>query len=157
MTERTAPVSASLIPLRPRLRAVERRVLALDCAVFFDEERADGVTIAAFADLNAGYLAQIAPELVVLPLFSIRQDAMTMVEALMVLGYGGAISVMAPRLPDRAMVEAELRALGPGLRLRLVSPTGETPPFNARRPQTPGPPQTPGLSRRKIQSWSGSF
>ena len=47
-----------------------------------------------------------------------------MVEALMHLGYAGAISVIAPRLPDRAMVERELRALGPGLRLRLVSPSG---------------------------------
>lgn len=122
MKDRTATALASLNHLRPQLRAVERRVLALDCAVVFDEVSGDGVTIAAFADLNAAYLAEVAPELVVLPLFSVRQDATTMVEALMALGYGGAISVMAPRLPDRAMVETELRALGPGLRLRLVTP-----------------------------------
>ena len=107
---------------RPYLRAVERRVLALDCAVSFDDASAEGVTIAAFIDLNAAFLAEVAPELVVLPLFSVGQDATTMVEALMNLGYDGAISVMAPRLPDRAMVERELRALGPGLRLRLVAP-----------------------------------
>ena len=122
MRDRFAPATASLPQLRPRLRAVQRRVLALDCAVVFDEAGAEGVTIAAFADLDAASLAEIAPELVVLPLFSVQQDATTMIEALMTLGYGGAISVMAPRLPDRAMVEAELRALGPGLRLRLVSP-----------------------------------
>jgi hypothetical protein len=122
MNDRIAPASASLIQLRPRPRVVERRVLALDCAVLFDDRPAEGVTIAAFEELNAAYLAEIAPELVVLPLFSVRQDATTMVEALMDLGYAGAISVMAPRLPDRAMVERELRALGPGPRLRLVAP-----------------------------------
>jgi hypothetical protein len=122
MNERTTPASASLIQLRPQLRVVERRVLALDCAVLFDDAAAEGVTIAAFGELNAAYLAEIAPQLVVLPLFSVREDATTMVEALMSLGYDGAISVMAPRLPDRAMVERELRALGPGPRLRLVTP-----------------------------------
>ena len=122
MKEQTAPAPASAVRIRPHLRVVERRVLALDCAVVFEEAGADWVTIAGFADLNAGFLAEIAPELVVLPLFSPHQDATTMVEALMALGYAGAISVMAPRLPDRAMVERELRALGPGTRLRLVSP-----------------------------------
>lgn len=124
MKTRTAQASATLIQFRPHQRVVERRVLALDCAVLFDDCAAEGVTIAAFADLTAAYLAEVAPELVVLPLFSIQQDAVTMVEALMSLGYGGAISVMAPRLPDRAMVERELRALGPGLRLRLIAPGG---------------------------------
>lgn len=122
MTDRSFPTSASLIHLRPRVQVVQRRVLALDCAVVFDDIGYDGVTIAAFADLDADFLAEVAPDLVILPLFSVQQDAMTMVEALTDLGYGGAISVMAPRLPDRGMVERELRALGPGLRLRLVTP-----------------------------------
>ena len=122
MTERPAQTQSNIATLRPRLRAVERRVLALDCAVSFDDARAEGVSIASFADLDAAYLAGVAPELVVLPLFSICHDATTMIEALMSLGYAGAISVMAPRLPDHAMVERELRALGPGLRLRLVTP-----------------------------------
>ena len=75
MKERIAPASATLIQFRPYQRVVERRVLALDCAVLFDDSAAQGVTIAAFADLTAAYLAEVAPELVVLPLFSVQQDA----------------------------------------------------------------------------------
>jgi hypothetical protein len=39
---------------------------------------------------------------------------------LQALGFGGAITVLSPRLPRPLLVEAELRALGPGHRLTLL-------------------------------------
>lgn len=76
----------------------------------------------ASADLSAALLARLKPERIVLPLFAPACDAMAVIERLEALGYRGLIVVIAPPLPKPALVERELRALGPGDRLVLVTP-----------------------------------
>ncbi|MGL6208404.1 MAG: hypothetical protein ACRC14_01075 [Paracoccaceae bacterium] len=77
---------------------------------------------ASLGDLDADLLARLTPERIVLPLMARGHDAMTIIEQLESLGYRGAITVVAPALPHPRMVERELRGLGPGNRLRLVTP-----------------------------------
>ncbi|MBI1171453.1 hypothetical protein GC209_08640 [bacterium] len=66
-------------------------------------------------------LAEIGPTAVLMPLISAEQDALIMIEALALLGFSGTILVLAPPLPNPELVERELRAVGPGLQLMLVS------------------------------------
>ena len=80
------------------------------------------VATARLAELDAALLARVRPDQVLLPLLSPGHDATAVVERLQAIGYAGLITVVAPRLPDAPMVEAELRALGPGPRLTLLTP-----------------------------------
>ena len=101
------------------------RVLALDCTGLLAPEgpiALNGVINRRFADLGAALLDELKPTVVVMPLFYLDQDAMTVVEALQAMGFSGRILVIAPQLPRPALVERELRAAGPGERLTLVSP-----------------------------------
>jgi hypothetical protein len=101
------------------------RILACDCDLFFGPGgplQRIAVTRLRFHDLTARSLADLAPGLVVLPLFAASHDAAAAVERLEELGYRGRITVLAPPLPRPALVERELRALGPGARLVLISP-----------------------------------
>lgn len=77
---------------------------------------------ATFAALDAPLLSRIQPDQIMLPLLCPGHDASQVVERLEHLAYAGQITVIAPRLPKARMVEAELRALGPGPRLTLLSP-----------------------------------
>lgn len=101
------------------------RIVACDCEVFFGPNgplpRTDILHISLDA-LDAAFLAAVAPGLVVLPLIAASHDAAAAVELLEALGYRGRITVLAPALPRPGLVERELRALGPGARLTLISP-----------------------------------
>lgn len=107
---------------------VERKqILALDCAILLDSAKPgphSGAIIARFADLGIDMLQSVRPDLIVLPLFAPVQDAVTMIETLIAIGYRGDITVLAPALPRPSLVERELRALGPGNKLRLLVPNG---------------------------------
>ena len=101
------------------------RVLALDCARLMVPDGPiplQGVAHRRFVELSAALLAEVAPSVVVMPLFSADQDAMAVIEALEGMGFKGRILVIAPALPRPALVERELRAAGPGERLTLVTP-----------------------------------
>ena len=101
------------------------QTVALDCEVFLGPGGPlpmTGVTHLALSDLTAQILSALAPSLIILPLFSSGHDAMTVIERLEDLGYGGRLTVLAPELPKPRLVERELRALGPGARLTLISP-----------------------------------
>ncbi|MGB8813924.1 MAG: hypothetical protein WCC57_12135 [Paracoccaceae bacterium] len=78
------------------------------------------VVIARFAMLNAELLARVRPECVILPLLSPAFDAIQAIQRLILLGYSGSICVFAPPLPNRAMVEAELRGYAPGVVIKLM-------------------------------------
>ncbi len=54
------------------------------------------------------------------PLFGSDSDAMCIAEALSAAGFPGEMLVLAPRLPNPALVEKELRAAAHGFRLRLI-------------------------------------
>ena len=72
--------------------------------------------------LDADVLARIRPEWVVFPLMAPGFDAPHVIETLQALGYAGRACVVAPRLPNRRMVEVELRSIAPALHLVLVEP-----------------------------------
>ena len=99
-------------------------ILAIDCedllrAIDFD---ADKIAHHAAWDLSAELITRLRPAVVMLPLFLPQSDAMTLIEALEAMGYHGQIIVLGPKLPKPDLVEQELRGLGPGSRLRLVTP-----------------------------------
>lgn len=76
--------------------------------------------------LDQGVLGLSDPHLVVCALFAPMfddsgEDAVALIERLQTLGYGGRIAVLGPDLPRPDLVEAELRALGPGARLTLIA------------------------------------
>ncbi len=101
------------------------RIIALDCEVFLGPAGPLPVTEVQhlhFADLTAELLTTVKPSLIILPLFAAGHDAMTVVVILEGLGYAGRLTVLAPALPRPRLVERELRGLGPGMRLTLISP-----------------------------------
>ena len=100
-------------------------VLALDCRALVDGAGplpVSGAVHRRFADLGAGLLADLKPVQVILPLFGSGYDAMAAIEELERLQFTGQITVIAPKLPRPRLVERELRSLGPGTRLSLISP-----------------------------------
>lgn len=113
----------------PNLTALPRiaaeQILALDCTLLSAHAGViplEGVNHHTFNALTAEMLAKLAPTVVIMPLFTTEHDALAMVEALEALSFTGRIVVMAPALPNPKLVERELRAAGPGVRLTLVTP-----------------------------------
>jgi hypothetical protein len=79
----------------------------------------DGLVIARFPTLDGDLLARVRPARIIAPLFGRGFDATNVLIRLERLVYVGLIVIAAPRLPDRHMVERELVALTPGLRIEL--------------------------------------
>ncbi len=77
--------------------------------------------------LDAALLQRAKPHLVICALFPTPPadcgcgDIVGLIERLQTLGYAGRIAVFGPQLPRPEMVQAELRALGPGARLTLIA------------------------------------
>ena len=99
-------------------------ILALDLQPALAALVPDGARVheARFEALDSALLARLRPDRVLLPLMTPEHDAIQMIEQLCRLGYGGMIVVVAPPLPQPRMVERELRNLGPGQRLILLTP-----------------------------------
>lgn len=83
-------------------------------------DRNGTILTTSLADLTAEVLAQARPDRVICPLFGAGLDAYSVIERLEALGYAGEIAVLCPPLPRPKLVEAELRAQGPGHRLTLL-------------------------------------
>jgi hypothetical protein len=75
----------------------------------------------SYAALDAVLLAQILPDVIALPLFARGFDAVQAVSRLVDLGYGGRLCVICPSLPDRSMVEAELRSRAGIMQIDLIA------------------------------------
>lgn len=60
------------------------------------------------------------PPAVGVAVFATDPDVFQVLGRLSKLGYKGRVIALAPPLPRRSIVEKEMRAQGPGLRLRLV-------------------------------------
>lgn len=70
--------------------------------------------------LCPGLVAGLNPRCIVLPLFAARTDAAELLDRLAGMPFAGRILILAPPLPRRDMVLAELQARAPGLRLHLL-------------------------------------
>lgn len=77
--------------------------------------------LVAFAALNSAMLYVLRPDLVVCPLFGPDCDAAQLISRLRDIGYGGRLTVVA-RVPDPAMITAELAELAPGITVKIVAP-----------------------------------
>jgi hypothetical protein len=71
------------------------------------------------ARLCAETLRTINPDVVIFPLIRHDLDAVSVLETLQALGYRGACLVLSPPLPKPQPVEAELRAIGKGMQVKL--------------------------------------
>jgi hypothetical protein len=78
------------------------------------------VITTSLEELTGDILASARPDRVICTLFGAGLDAYAVIERLESLGYRGQITVLAPQLPRPSLVEAELRAQGPGRRLTLL-------------------------------------
>jgi hypothetical protein len=120
----TKPIPAALAPLSD-LATHGEPIVAFDCAALLGPASPfpiPGLHHTHLSELTAQFLADHAPKLIILPLFAAQYDAMTAIEMLETLGYSSQIAVLAPKLPKPKLVEAELRGLGPGARLTLITP-----------------------------------
>jgi hypothetical protein len=73
-----------------------------------------------FTAVTRGLLDRLGPRAVALALFCPRHDATAVLKRLAQLGYRGRVFLLAPPLPDAAMVERELARQFPSLRLRVA-------------------------------------
>ena len=81
------------------------------------------IFVVPFSGLDAALLARLSPAWVVFPLMASGFDAPLVIETLASLDYSGRACVVAPPLPNRRMVEIELRSIAPTLHLMLVEAT----------------------------------
>ncbi|MGQ0567611.1 MAG: hypothetical protein ACT4OK_21460 [Gemmobacter sp.] len=70
--------------------------------------------------LTADWIAERGAHAVVFALFARQPDAWQVCGHLRRMGYAGRVIALSPPLPNRRMVERELRADYPGLRLRVM-------------------------------------
>jgi hypothetical protein len=92
-----------------------------------------------FSALEEKLVSSVAPTKVVVPLMTRNFDAAEVIELLGVCGYRGAVWVLAPKLPNRRMVERELRSMVQGIQVEVVeldevSPVDATPVMQMHRP-----------------------
>jgi hypothetical protein len=73
-----------------------------------------------FTELSAEKLHQLAPEIVVCPLVSADFDAVIVLERLKSLGFAGQCLVLSAKLPQQALVLAELRRIAGPIVVRLI-------------------------------------
>lgn len=76
--------------------------------------------VIAFAALTSAMIENRAPAAIALAVFGADPDAFRVLSRLARLGYAGRVLALAPPLPRRNLVERELRAQAPRLRLRVV-------------------------------------
>lgn len=70
--------------------------------------------------LSSEMIRLCAPDCITMPLMRNGFCVMDTAERLDEIGYGGRVYVFGPDIPDREMVEAELRETAPGLDLHLI-------------------------------------
>jgi hypothetical protein len=99
-----------------------RRILAIGGADPGPPQAGVTVTALAFSEVNARTVSAILPDLVILPLFGPDFDAIEALTQLERFGYSGEVVVRGPRLHNSRIVERELSAVAPALRVRLTGP-----------------------------------
>lgn len=84
-----------------------------------------------FSQLSKALLTEIAPDLVIAPLFNSRFDALQLGGVLGEFGYAGRLYVTSTPLPNRAMVETELRSVYAQTQLCIVTTQSDDAPLKA--------------------------
>lgn len=84
-------------------------------------EGPEGAARVALAQLDGGVLHRLRPAQVICALFGKDSDAMMVAERLAELGWRGRLTVLAPGLPNRRMVQQELQAIAPWIRVEVVA------------------------------------
>ena len=74
-----------------------------------------------------------------MPLMTRSFDAAEVIEQLAICGYQGAVWVLSPKLPNRRMVERELRSMVQGIQVEIIeldeiSPVDAKPVMQILRP-----------------------
>ena len=92
-----------------------------------------------FSALEQKLVSSIAPSKVVMPLMARGFDAAEAIEQLGTCGYQGVVWVLAPKLPNRRMVERELKSMVQGIQVEVieldeVAPVDATPVVQMHRP-----------------------
>ncbi len=75
-----------------------------------------------YAQINARTISTVLPDLVIMPLFGPGFDAIDALAQLDRFGFRGEVMVRTPHLPNSRIVERELAAVVPNLRVRLTGP-----------------------------------
>lgn len=88
--------------------------------VIGDAPAPDHAVRIAFGTLDAAVLARVAPAFVICRLFAKDSDAMAVAEVLAALRWKGRLVVIAPGLPNRAMVQREIQSGAPGIKVEVV-------------------------------------
>ena len=73
-----------------------------------------------FMDLQAACFSSIAPSTIISPLLLKELDAIDIAQKLVRLGFRGQYIALAWQLPDPGIVEAEIRAVAPGMDVAVV-------------------------------------
>lgn len=73
-----------------------------------------------FSALEEKLISSVAPTKVVMPLMTRGFDAAEVIEQLASCGYQGAVWVLSPKLPNRRMVERELRSMVQGIQVEII-------------------------------------
>ena len=92
-----------------------------------------------FSALEQKLMSSVAPTKVVVPLMTRSFDAAEVIEQLAECGYQGVVWVLSPKLPNRRMVERELRSMVRGIEVELIeldelSPVDAKPVLQMHRP-----------------------
>ncbi len=106
--------------------AADGCILAIDLGAL-SAEVAEQLPLARLVTLKSSQLSkallrEINPDLVVAPLFSGSSDALQLAGELFDFGYKGWFYVICDPLPNRAMVETELRVMLAQTRLCILAP-----------------------------------
>ena len=93
----------------------------------------------SFSALEQKLVASISPSKVVMPLMTRGFDAAEGIEQLGLCGYQGPVWVLSPKLPNRRMVERELKSMVAGIHVEVielddVAPVDAKPVLQMHRP-----------------------
>lgn len=78
------------------------------------------IHVAAFGDVSAELLQQVAPDVVVTELVAGYGDALDVAALLYACGYGGRFCVLARALPDPDVIRADIARVAPDLAVDLL-------------------------------------
>lgn len=78
------------------------------------------IVLARYVQLDEALLTRVKPDCIVMPLMAARFDVMQALDRLIDLGYAQSVCVLAPPLPNPAMIRAELRVAAQGMDLVML-------------------------------------